>query len=266
MSGYDVAVWHSTVAMTSAQARSFYDHLDNTVMFARDPQTDAFVVDLRRLYPDLPPGAEPPSCSNTPDYYLQSRDDPAPKPQPLTAESRARIEAAGETVWNGDIDCHGPVVTMSVVWDQALTVVGAVQKLAAKHGLTFYETEGATVINPPGLPPTPHPPLARIRVTLRIAGKQPLLDTTVLFNQFPVAHATLPSRQEAHDLARRIAAEKGDLGYKVDDPRATAQAFTWVPVQGFPNTARMGVFRLVPRDGNPDTPDRGGASVANHPP
>ena len=50
MSGYDVAVWHSTVAMTQAQARSFYHHLNaDTVMFARDPQTEAFVVDLRRL-------------------------------------------------------------------------------------------------------------------------------------------------------------------------------------------------------------------------
>ena len=181
----------------------------------------------------------------------------------MTAEVRARMRAAAETVWNGDIDCHGPAVVMSIVWSEAPTVFNVVQQLAAKHGLVFYETEGASIVNPPGLPSGQSPPLTRTRVTLRIVGKQPRLETTVLFDQLPVAHVTLPSRQAAHDLARRIASEKGDLGYKVDDPRANAQAFTLVPVPGFPSGPGIGLFRLMPRN-NPDTDN--GAPTRSQPP
>lgn len=102
--------------------------------------------------------------------------------------------------------------------------------LAARHGLVFYDQQSGEVALPPALQgratasqPTP-------LLTLRIAGRLPVLRVRISIGNRVLDDTTMTSRPEAHQRARELALQNGLDLYQVEDRRSLGQSLRWQPV------------------------------------
>ncbi|MGF6230858.1 hypothetical protein QFZ27_004813 [Inquilinus ginsengisoli] len=230
MSGYDLAIWFSDVAVSREQAESFLQHVfTDWIVVRRHPSFDAFWIELHERFPDTTGDSDHLAALDSPPIATLSSLGEIEWPRAAGAgDAKAAPISLDETVWaSGPHAAHGCTALLSVAWSHAAEVVPQILDLAGRHGLTVYDTQSGDIASPPGLVPGSGPEGARLR--LDVAGSTPALDIRILLDGQPVASFAVKSRQDAHDQARSVAVAHGLPLYEVADPGSLAQRFVSRP-------------------------------------
>jgi hypothetical protein len=224
MSGYDLAVWFSDVAPSREQAADFLQHVTRDwVILRRHTSFDTFWIELHDRFPETAGGSDHLATLASPPMAMVSSMGEIEFPVPADAgDARAVQTSLDETVWaSSPHSANGCAAVLSVAWNHAVQVVPEIKALAARHGLTVFDTQSGEVSSLPGLQSGGDPAGARLR--LEVAGARPALDGHVLLDGEPVLSFVATSRLEAHGQARSVALEHGLQFYEVVDPGSLAQ-------------------------------------------
>jgi hypothetical protein len=230
VSGYDLAIWFSDVAVSREQAESFLQHVfTDWVVVRRHPSFDAFWIELHERFPDTTGDSDHLAALDSPPMATLSSLGEIERPRAAGAgDAKAAPISLDETVWaSGPHAAHGCAALLSVAWSHAAEVVPQILDLAGRRGLTVYDTQSGDVTAPPALVHGSGPESARLR--LEVAGSVPALDIRILLDDQPIESFAAASRREAHSRARSIALEHGLPLYEVADPGSLAQRFASRP-------------------------------------
>ena len=109
----DLGVWFSDKSLTSKQAGEVYVALceGSLALEGESPQVSAFYIELTNKWPEI---------------------DTIPED---------KIDDHDYCPWSCAMERSGMHVLMSCVWSKAKDVAEFVEKLAAKHGLLFYDPQ-----------------------------------------------------------------------------------------------------------------------------
>jgi hypothetical protein len=224
MSGYDLGVWCTDVAITPTFAAEYYRLVgSNWLNVETTPEFKAFFGELLARYPNLGGnGNELQQADEVPDWLLRTidgDDETAPVPAgPAYADDMDFDNSA----WASTVVPFGCMVPLSVSWERVTEVVPEVQGLALKHGLVVYDPQENTVMLPTrlsGKPSTEPRPL----MVLALAGKRPAVSARISLHGRTIASETLPSRRVAHTKAKALAKQNHLSLYEVQDPFSVAQ-------------------------------------------
>jgi hypothetical protein len=116
----DYSVWHTTTRLNSAEAGELYARLcEGDISSVTDhPGIEAFYQELTTMHPEI---------DDIPDDEIDNTD---------------------HCPWSVAFDRSNGHIIMCCVWSKAEYVGNLVPRLAAKHGLTFYDPQSETVIDP----------------------------------------------------------------------------------------------------------------------
>ncbi|MGO4722558.1 MULTISPECIES: hypothetical protein [unclassified Inquilinus] len=226
MSGYDLGIWFTDVAMDRGQAAAFLDHVgSDQVIVRRHPSFDAFWIELHTRFPDGGGGGNRLADLDLPPMsMLSSLEEIRSAALAFVGNANPPPILPDETIWaEGPLRAQGCIAILSVAWSHAGDIVPQIQALAARHGLVVFDTQSGEVTLPPGLDAGPsNIPEARLR--LEVTGSVPAFNISILLDGQPVSAFVAPSRQDAHARARSIALERGLPFYEVSDPDSVAQS------------------------------------------
>jgi hypothetical protein len=224
MSGYDLGIWFSNVAMNRDQAAAFCKHIyRDWVVVRRHPSFDVFWNELHARFPDGAGEVDPVAGLDSPPRTMccslqdirsgvLSSSRRTPRPAPISLD---------DTVWaSGPLGAMGSATILSVAWSRAVDVVPQIQDLAIRNGLVVFDGQSGEVTLPPGLG-IGVTPEARLR--LEVAGAVPPFDVSILLDGRPVAAFLSPSRMDAHERARSMTLQQELPLYEVIDPGSLAQ-------------------------------------------
>ena len=230
MSGYDLAIWFSDIAVSREQAESFLQHVfTDWVVVRRHPSFDTFWIELHEQFPDTTGDSDYLAALDSPPIATLSSLGEIEWPRAAGAgDAKAAPISLDETVWaSGPHAAHGCAALLSVAWSHAAEIVPQILDLAGRYGLTAYDTQSGDVASPPGLDNGNGLESARLR--LEVDGSAPSLDIRILLDGQPIASFVAVSRRDAHGHARSVALEHGLPLYEVADPGSLAQRFASRP-------------------------------------
>jgi hypothetical protein len=252
---FDLGVWYSEAPMSVEQAESYYEHInEDWVDLRRQPEFDAFLVQLQARFPDLRSPDDPPADPDEPPSSLLmsvAEMRAAPPPGPEWAEEMQRKRPSPEdSPWAATLSPTGSGIALSLTWSNVAAVAPEIVALAARANLIVYDPQEDRVFIPPALSGRHETAMAPPRVRLEIAGNAPNVHATIMLDDRVLFDATVASRREAHLQARSLTLEHGLDHYAVSDPHALAQAISWEPVPaddeltGAPASGSSSILRM----------------------
>lgn len=116
----DYSVWHTPAPLSSEEAVKLFIQLceGNISGVSAHPGIEAFYAELTGLHPEI---------------------DDVPEDQ---------ADDTDLCPWSLAFDRSEGYISMSCVWSKAEYVGELIERLAAKHGLTFYDPQSERVVNP----------------------------------------------------------------------------------------------------------------------
>jgi len=242
---YDLAVWHSDTAMSPDDAGTFYSHINHDWMIVREhPALREFCRALMAEFPgvidpaDLEQDFTAPGMTRLmtfPDLLKSARSATIPvPPKPLPPP------------WAILPSFTGCAMTLSLGTRKA-EIGPAIPRLAGVHGLIAYDPQADEVALPPQLVDQPCLPLPE--PVLMVIEEQPeALRVRISFEHRVLFDGIVPTRREAHRLARQQTIALDRLAYETEDKRLITSSPNWSPAPARPgNSYVFEILKKMPR-------------------
>ena len=239
---YDLAVWHSDTAMSPDDAGTFYSHVGHDWVIVREhPALRDF---CRALMAEFPGVIDPADLEQ--DFTAPGMTMLMPYPDLLKSSKSAAFPAAPKPLapsWSILPSFTGLAMTLSL--GSGKPEIGpAIPRLAGVYGLIAYDPQAGAVALPPHLADQPCLPLPE--PVLMVIEEQPeALRVRISFEDRVLIDGIVPTRQEAHRLAREQTIALNRLAYEIEDKRLITSSMSWSSAPAQPGNSY--VFELLKR-------------------